>query len=220
MFFANYGAFVHELAADYYDKKKTSQEIHLEYLKDFKKRVNAYLPNQNTFKQYFKDGSAFLRNIQMPPHDIVAVEQKAEFDIDGKPFVGYLDRVDRDNDGNLIIVDHKSRKLKKRSKRASPTKTDLELDSYLKQLYIYQKFVKEFYGEFPKKLCFNCFRSGELIEEDFDQSAYEEAIDWAKKTIEQIRRESDFNPNMEYFKCNYLCEMNEMCEFYRMNNKR
>ena len=50
---------------------------------------------------------------------------------------GVIDLVGRSDTGGLVIVDHKSRALKPRSKRKKPTKTNQELDEYLRQLYLY-----------------------------------------------------------------------------------
>lgn len=35
-------------------------------------------------------------------------------------------------------------------------------------------------------LCFNCFKAGTFIEEPFNGTAYQEALDWAEKSIEEI----------------------------------
>lgn len=142
MFFANYGKFIHELAADFYEGKKTQDQVYREYLTGFRQNVNAYMPKKSTFDSYFADGARFLKGIQMPDEEVLAVEQEAKFDVGDYHFIGYIDRVDRDDNGDLLIVDHKSRKLKPRSTRKKPTKSDEELDSYLKQLYLYSDFVK------------------------------------------------------------------------------
>ena len=88
---------------------------------------------------------------------MVGVEKKVDFVVNGIPFVGYIDFLG-EKDGDLYVVDNKSRILKPRSSRAKPTKADEELDAYLRQLYIYSAAVEEEYGKTPKSLCFNCFR--------------------------------------------------------------
>lgn len=113
----------------------------------------------------------------------MAVEKRFDFKIDDRKFTGRLDFIGRDDDGSLVIIDHKSRLMKPRSKRKKPTKTDVELDDMLKQLYIYSLAVKDEYGEFPSKLCFNCFRNDTFIVEPFNDKAYKDAIDWALDTI-------------------------------------
>lgn len=94
--------------------------------------------------------------------------------MNGVPFIGYIDFLG-ELDGSLYVVDNKSRVLKPRSKREKPTKTDEELDAYLKQLYLYSAAVEEEYGVRPCKLCFNCFRTDTFIEEPFLDKDYEGA---------------------------------------------
>lgn len=93
----------------------------------------------------------------------------------------------------------------------------MELDNYLLQLYIYSSFVKDQYGMFPCKLCFNCFRNGTFIVEPFLPERYEAALKWVSDMVSIIEDEKDFRPNMEYFKCRYLCEMNDQCDYYRLS---
>lgn len=129
--------------------------------------------------------------------------------------MGYIDYLG-EKDGELYVVDNKSRDLKPRSKRAKPTLKDAELDDMLRQLYIYSGAVKQEYGRFPKKLCFNCFKAGTFIEEPFSETAYQEAIDWAQKSIEEIKDADDFNPYVEYFGCRYICGVSDECCYWQM----
>ena len=116
-----------------------------------------------------------------------------------------------EKDGELYIVDNKSRDLKPRTKRSSPTANDKTLDEMLKQLYLYAIAVKEEYGKYPKSLCFNCFKSGVFVEEPFLESKLEETVKWATGTISDIIKTEDFYPYIEYFPCNFICGVNEEC---------
>lgn len=217
MFFADYGKFIHELIAKYYLGNMAKVDLEAEYLKNFRQKVSALAPNQTIFKNYFLNGLSYLRDILEPTNRVLAVEEKVEFEIDGVPFVGYIDLLEEDSDGGILVVDNKSRTLKPRSKRAKPTKSDIELDQYLKQLYLYSIYVKKHYGEYPKALCFNCFRNKTVIKEPFDESAYNAASQWAKDKTDEIAVETDFRPDIEYFKCRYLCEMQEYCEYFALS---
>ena len=146
---------------------------------------------------------------------MIDVEKEVKFEIDGIPFTGFIDYLGEEN-GDYVIVDNKSRDLKPRSKRAKPTVKDKELDSMLKQLYIYSAAVKQEYGKFPKLLCFNCFRTGTFIEEPFNEDAYNEAIEWAKKLVEEIKDTDDFYPNREFFSCYYICGVSDDCCYDQM----
>lgn len=217
MFFASYGKFMHELIADYYSGEKTLVEIETEYLQEFRNKVNAYAPNKTIFRNYFLDGLNYLRNLKPPKNRVLSVENKVEFHIGDVPFIGYVDRTEGTPTGGIIVVDNKSRTLKPRSGRVVPTKTDQELDEYLRQLYLYSISIKNEYGSYPSELCFDCFRTQTVIREPFRVEKYEETKDWAKQTVERIASETDFNPDIEYFKCRYLCEMQDFCEYFELS---
>lgn len=217
MFFANYGSFMHKLIEMYLKGEGTSRQLSNMYLQKFREKVVGSAPNNKVFENYFKSGLQYLRELQPFPYNILAVEKKVDFDLDGIPFVGYIDLL-AERDGNLYIIDNKSKMLKPRSKNRNPTKNDEELDSYLKQLYLYSIAIEQEYQEFPKALCFNCFRTPIFIQERFEKRAYANSKVWFSDKVIQITNETDFKPNIEFFKCKYLCEMNEHCEYYRLSN--
>lgn len=219
MFFANYGKFVHELLASFYSGEKTAGQVEAEYLRNFREQVNAYAPNKTIFKNYFLDGLNYLRGLTAPPNKILSVENKVEFQIGDIPFIGYIDLLEEDKNGEIIVVDNKSRTLKPRSQRSKPTKSDLELDQYLKQLYLYSIFVNDHYGKPPSMLCFNCFRSQLRIEEPFLEDGCDKAKLWVKDKVDEIATETEFRPNIEYFKCRYLCEMQDYCNYFELTKR-
>lgn len=219
MFFSSYGTFMHKLIELYHKGEKTPRQIVDMYLQDFKTEVVGRAPNRKVFSSYFTGGLQYLKALQPFPYGMVGVEKKVDFVVNGIPFVGYIDFLG-EKDGDLYVVDNKSRILKPRSSRVKPTKADEELDAYLRQLYIYSAAVEEEYGKTPKSLCFNCFRDKLFIIEPFKEQAYAESKEWLAKSIGKIREESDFKPSVEFFKCTHLCEMQDMCEYYELMRKR
>lgn len=219
MFFASYGTFMHKLIEMYYKNDVPPQRLKDIYLRDFKKEVVGHAPNKTVFANYFTGGLQYLQDIKPFPYQMVAVEKRVELQVNGIPFVGYIDFLGR-QDGKLYVVDNKSRVLKPRSKRATPTKTDQELDAYLRQLYLYAAAVKNECGIYPEMLCFNCFRTNTFIEEPFSEKGFEESKRWLTDMVGRIREETDFKPNVEYFKCTHLCEMQGECCYYEMTKKK
>lgn len=219
MFFASYGTFMHKLIELYYRGEKTRQQLCDLYLQGFKTQIRGRAPNRTVFANYFKSGIQYLRTFQPFPYHVLAVEKKVDFDLIGIPFVGYIDFLG-EKDEDLFVVDNKSRVLKPRSRRAKPTKTDEELDAYLIQLYLYAAAVEQEYGRLPKALCFNCFRVPLFITEPFQEKAYAASQSWLSEKVEAIKREANFRPSMEYFKCKYLCEMQDFCEYCELAGKR
>lgn len=213
LFYSSYGSFIHKLIEQYYKGALTKDEMVTKFLTDFSKEVRGTRPQESTVTKYIQCGCEYLRSFQPFRFNMIDVEKRVEFNIDGIPFVGFIDYLGEE-DGELVIVDNKSRDLKPRSKRAKPTLKDQELDSMLKQLYIYSAAVKQEYGKFPKLLCFNCFRTGTFIEEPFNEDAYNAAIEWAKKQVEDIKDADDFYPQIDYFSCNFICGVDKECEYY------
>lgn len=218
-FFAEFGSLIHEEMEQYLSGEITEDELPMDYILKFSDRVVSNAPNPKMHKNYFNKGLEYMSDVDFP-YDIdsvVWVEEKASFKIGGYPFVGVVDCLVDDKEDGLVLIDHKSRTLKKRSPRKKPTKSDLELDDYLKQLYLYCIPVKEKFGSFPKYLAFNCFRNDKedrLIKEPFDEDKFNEVVEWAKNTIDEIVNNESWNADPEFWKCKHLCSYNSSCEFY------
>lgn len=217
LFFASYGTFMHELIAEFYKGEKDALDVRLNYLSNYRNRVAMPAPSQKVANGYFESGLAYLKTIHPSEDKVVSVEERFSAEIGGTPFIGFIDRLDETADGELVLIDNKSRTLKPRSKRAKPTQMDHMLDEYLRQLYLYSEFVNKKFGKYPKNLCFNCFREQTLIKEPFDPAKLDEAKAWAKENIAKISEETRFRPDVEWFKCHHLCEMRHLCDYYDIN---
>lgn len=209
-FYASYGTFMHKLIEQFYKGEITKEEMNIKFLFDFQKEVKGLRPKESTVEKYIRCGSEYLNSFTPFPYKMVDVEKEVKFEIDGIPFVGFIDYLG-EKDGEFYIVDNKSRDLKPRSGRKKPTVKDIELDDMLRQLYLYSAAIKQEYGKYPKSLCFNCFKSGVFIEEPFDEEAFDKACNWAKEKIEEISETGDFYPNQDFFSCLYICGVRNHC---------
>ena len=216
MFFSDYGSFIHKLIEQYLNGELKKEELAGEYLARFKREVRGVAPNGDIFKTYFEQGLTYLSNINFPYPEPLCVEHKVEFKIGDKPFTGIIDCVAKDKDG-IILVDNKSRALKARSKRKKPTKSDVELDEYLRQLYLYSIPIKNTYHRYPARLEFNCYRTGQLISEPFREEEFERAKQWAADRSEAITNNEDWSPKLDFWKCRYLCDYADECEYFAMS---
>lgn len=210
-FYASYGSFIHKIIERYYKGELEQNDMATEFLLGFSENVRGIRPNQAVVESYIDSGTEYLRNFKPFPFDMIAVEKRVDFEIEGIPFTGYIDFLG-EKDGEFYIVDNKSRNLKPRSKRQKPTKNDIVLDEKLRQLYIYSAAVEQEYGKLPKALYFNCFKNGQFIEEPFSAEAYEEAKKWAVDTVRRIEDEEDFEANPEFFSCIYICGVSGKCD--------
>lgn len=209
-FYASYGLFMHNLLEKFYLGEMSRDEMLRTFLVDFSKEVKGKRPKASIVKKYIECGKEYLKTFTPFRFNTISIEEKILFDIDGISFVCRIDYIGEEN-GEYVIVDNKSRDLKQRSNRKKPTLKDKELDDMLKQLYVYAGAVKQKYGKFPKLLCFNCFKSGVFIEEEFNEKKYEETIQWVKDTVNEIKNTEDFYPNREFFSCYYICGMSHKC---------
>lgn len=219
-FYASYGSFVHKLIEKYYRGELKKEELNTEFLAGFQKEVKGKRPKKEIVTSYIQKGSDYFKNFEPFPYTLVGIEKKVLFEIEGQKFIGFIDYLGMDSDGELVVIDNKSRDLKPRSKRSKPTQNDLMIDKMLKQLYLYSGAVYQEYGKFPKKLCFNCFKAGTFIEEDFSIDAYNDAVKWAIGTINDIKKEEDFLPSPEYFGCSNICGVSHECVYYEQIQKQ
>lgn len=210
MFYSSYGSFIHKILERFYKGELKQRDLALEFLLNYKDNIEGKRPSDSVAQKYIQNGYDYFLNFTPLPYKVLGVEKKVNFEIDGINFVGFIDLVG-EKDGEIYIIDNKSRDLKPRSKRKNPTQNDLTIDKMLRQLYLYAKAIKDEYGKFPKKLCFNCFRTGTFIEEEFNIESYNEAVDWAKRTINLIKITDEFYPNIEFFSCKYICGFSDSC---------
>lgn len=216
MFFSSYGSFCHKLLEEYYKGELAKHQLLYRYLTDFRENVKARAPSPAIFKSYFQNGLDYFRNFEPVPYKICGIEEKIEGEIEGVKFTGVIDCRAEDDSGT-IILDNKSRKLKPRSGKKRPTKTDEELDQYLVQLYLYGRMVSERYQTPISCLGFNCFRCNPpLIIEPYVQEKSDLAVKWLTDNVSRITKETEFCPDMDYFKCKNLCDVHDHCEYYQM----
>ena len=213
-FYASYGSWIHKRIENFYKGKLKKEEMVVEFLSRFSEQVKGTRPSKSIVQKYIKLGANYFSSFSPFPFNPIGVEKRVEFDIDGLKFLGFIDYLG-EKDGEYYVVDNKSRDLKPRSGRKKPTKKDEELDSMLKQLYIYSTPIKREFGKYPKALCFNCFKSGVFIEEPFDINAYNKAIEWVKRTVGEIKETTDFYPIEDYFFCKYICDVSGECIYHQ-----
>lgn len=205
--FSSYGTLVHSILERYAKGELELWDLSGVFEWEFETAVpekfpfNKYVVLRDT---YYKQGLDFLRSFQgYEKYKILGVEQQFDRDIDDWTFTGIIDLIIQDPDGKLIIRDYKSK---------AAFKNDREQFEYARQLYLYSAYVKEKFGRFPDELQFLMFRKQHLVVIPFDPSAYEEAEDWAKGMVKDIREAVDFPSCCDEFYSNNLCNHREYCE--------
>lgn len=212
-FFAQYGSLMHSILQKYLTGILHKQELVPYYLSHLVSDVTDKAPSHKIHMNYLEQGRQYLKTLSFPTRQIIKVEDKMQFQFAGHPFVGFLDVLSEDEDGQLYITDHKSRALKPRSNRVKPTLSDIELDKYQRQLYIYASAVYQLYGRYPDFLEFNCFRTGTWICEPFRYERLLEVEFWAMQLIEKITATNDWYANLDFWFCKNICDMAMECEY-------
>lgn len=219
-FFAEFGSLIHSCLQKYLRGEISKAELPSYYLSHFQTDVTGPAPSEKIYLSYLEQGRQYFKTLSFPARKILKVEDKLQFQFAGHPFIGFLDVLSEDSDGRLYITDHKSRALKPRSKRAKPTLSDLELDQYQRQLYLYAHAVHQLYGRYPDVLEFNCYRTGEWIAEPFRPERLREVESWASNLIEKITCTEKWTANPDYWFCTHLCDCSADCEYYSSTKPR
>ena len=204
--FANYGTMVHEIFEKYAKGQLEIFELSDEFEKQFESNVWDFPPNRyvDLCESYKNQGIDYFNNFDgFDDYKILGVEKEINFEIDGYKFIGYIDSLLENKEGNLIIQDFKSK---------ASFKSKAEKKEYARQLYLYSIPIIEEYNKYPTKLIFNMFRKQNIVEIPFDIKALEEAKEWALNTIKLISKEEKFEANINEFFCNQLCNHREICE--------
>lgn len=127
-------------------------------------------------QSYLQGGATFFEEFDgWPSYKVLGVEEKFKIDfIDGDTLTGIIDLILEDKNGDVIILDHKSK---------SGFKSKAELTHYGYQPALYTLYVHEKYGKWPNRLAFNIFRKQEIVKLDFTLEFLEEAKNWAAQQI-------------------------------------
>jgi hypothetical protein len=211
-FYLEFGTLVHDILAKYYRHELEQPDLLPEFLTRFYNEVPLTVP-PNTYGSFMSQAIAYLRTAPRLYLNPEAIELPVDFKIDSIRFTGVVDLIARDDDKLTVILDHKSTPLKPRTTKGKHTKSDKELDDYLRQLYLYAIPVHDMFGEYPRILQFNCYRNGNLITEPFDLTAFEATKRWALETVENINTETRWRPAVDYWRCKNLCSLRQHCEY-------
>ena len=165
-------------------------------------------------EEYFNN----LSNID-EKYEILGVELKEEFQLDGYPFVGFIDLLLRNKEtGEITVSDHKSHKFKF-LKRGGISKTDIpDLEKYKKQLYLYCINILEEYGRVDY-LRWNLFRQQKELIVPFKIEEFEATKKWAVDTIHNIEQDGRRDPVGSGYYCYNLCDFRFNCEYCERKSK-
>lgn len=214
--FAQYGSLMHGIIERILKNEIDIFEAPLVYEKEFDEVITEEFPpmkNGDMRENYRKKGYDYLTNISTNDNinRILGIEEKIEFKISNKPFVGYIDLRYLDKDGRMVIQDHKSSAAKFK-KNGDPAKSFADkMKHYEYQVYLYSKpFVDA--GENVDLLRWNFFNTGIYYEIPWNKDDYNDAIRWAEEKLAQIKNEDEWSPRLDYYFCHHICDVSDNCE--------
>ena len=217
--FSDLGSFVHGILEDYLNEEIAQFEMISKFDDEFEENVpnGVELKISKTFSRDLTDSyktqcKTFLSKFDgFPEHSVLGVEEKFKLlvKIKDKMLIlnGFIDAVIQDNDGNITIVDFKS-KAKFSSKK--------ELQEYARQLYMYSIWIKYKYGKYPKNLQFVQFRIDHVENIVFNLEDFNETLEWIFDTSEEIEDEEMFDPSCDEFFANNLCGHSKYCPYAKL----
>lgn len=215
--FAEYGSCCHKILEEYEKGELSIFDLSDEYDRRFADEVvTDFPPNKyaDLRESYYLKGQKYFEEIDLPIDEIeiLGVEEKVNFELGGKPFVGFIDLRYRDKNGNIIFMDHKSANIGI-TKTGKISKSSAEkMKKYKYQQYLYTiPFVES--GQKVDYLEWNFFNNQKIYRIPWSEKEYNEARKWALDTIELIENKSDWDPNTDWYFCNNLCDYRLYCPY-------
>lgn len=214
-FYADNGKAMHQVFHELISGKLSINDAPLRYLELFEDITTTV--KQDIMDKTYDACVGYLCELDgnvLEGYRVIGSEIKVNYLVYGYSFLGFIDLLVRDSDGNLIIIDHKSSApfLKKDGKPRATTKE--QFDGYKRQMYLYSEAVYQKFGEYPTKLVFHHFKDGgKLTVVDFDKREHDYAIAWALGVIEKIYKDEEFLAIPKTGFCYRLCDYRYDCDY-------
>ena len=219
-FYAAFGKFCHEILEKILKNEMTEQEGFEYYKEYFEEYTSGFDVSESTIDKYYFFGFDYFQNLSfdwLKDYEILGIEKECRFEINGIKMIGFIDLLLRHKTtGGIIVIDHKSAEYPLGKKGGVLKKKQADYDSYKKQLYLYCKPIYEEYGVYPEKIVWNYFRTSQWLELPFVYEEYVEANEWVCDLVEEIHKEENFCPTMNYFYCDNICGFRNSCDYKMM----
>ncbi|NHA93331.1 ATP-dependent deoxyribonuclease AddB [Helicobacter pylori] len=211
------GSLLHELLKEAYEKDKNPYvlEERLIWLLETrenvtpKERLDTLVVLKKIQAFYLKEKERFNAEIT-----ILDLEKSFETIIQGVIFKGRIDRIDKDANNEIILLDYKFKsdlKLDNMSKtqRGGLSPIEIAQISTDYQMAIYARALKNLGYKDPIKAFFYDLRKGELLEEE--KPILQAKMDHLEfSLIPKLKQEIDFKKTLEVKDCEY-CSFKDMC---------
>jgi len=219
-YYADVGIFMHEILAKVYEGEFSMSDAYRYFREYYRDNISSYVKPETMDKKY-ETCCSFLAEEDyswLDKYEVLGVEMECKFEIEGYPFVGYIDLLLRDKtDGKIVVLDNKSSDYPFKKDGTVKAKSLHSFNNYKKQMYLYSYAVKEKYGEFPKEITwFHFLDGGKFATIPFKIEEYNKAVEWFVDTIHEVEQEDEFPPNDDFFYCSTLCNFRKSCEYRKV----
>jgi hypothetical protein len=160
----------------------------------------------------FDVGMKYFSNFEFDVSTVTPlyIETNIEFKVGKYPFRGIIDFMYRDNNGDIIMIDHKTSEYPI-GKNGSIKKSKSEMmKGYTRQLALYCYGVEQVTGKRPKYMGWN-FIKGKPYKIPVTDEIIADAVGWATQTIKKIYETEEFNTTESYIMCSVLCDVRKQC---------
>ena len=185
--------------------KKVSQEDLIEWFEDTLK-TEGFVTMEH-FKERLERGKEVLKEFFAREEKIKKtpsfIEKEFNFMYGNNRIKGRWDRIDREEDG-AVIIDFKSSDVKEQKEADKKAKDSL-------QLCVYALAYREIEGVLPKRVELYFLESGVMGRAQIDEDDFQELYAKIYEASSGIRAQ-DFQARPKYMSCQY-CAFNQICPY-------
>lgn len=215
-FWAENGSVVHETLEKIFKNEISADDAIGYYINNYEDIE--YQAKKDTMRKTFELCCEYFSDSSFDWIDkftILGVEKQVRFTIHGRKFLCYIDLLlERKDTGEIILLDHKSGNYFFKQDGTVKKQMLHSFTQYSKQMYLYCNAVKQEYGRFPDLIVWNHFKDGGKFSViKFNPEDYKKTMEWFDSVIEDIKKEEDFEPTLDFFYCINLCSFRKTCEY-------
>lgn len=142
----------------------------------------------------------YLKWLSESKNTPVAVEQPFSIEIEGVPFNGFIDRVEKTPDERFAVIDFKTGAVYESSK-------SIKVDP---QMNIYALGVEKQYGQLPASTSLFYLKHDKIVDNQIEESQVRKVQEEIGTTVKSILNE-EFDATPSYQTCRY-CEYQSICD--------
>ena len=212
-FFAQYGSLIHHVLETYWRGNVEKSEMVETFETAYAEFVTLSPPPfpEGMEANYYRDALKFLSEFSYnrDDYEVIEIESEHKFDYNGIKFITRPDIIIREKStGQILLLDFKTSKPVKGKKQVWDEK---KMKGYRKQTVLYAHFFKQETGIHIDKIRLLFVRLDKEFEMEVTETEVIETLNWLQNTVQFIKWEEDFEPNIDPYFCNNICSVRQAC---------